>query len=183
MLPMDEAKLGFLDEHAELFDVVCVDGNPAAFLIGLREGIQKYDIIGYTGFSDYYSKYLYIDQIVVDKEYRGKGLARKLYQKAIKHAQSMEVDAVTAAITTLPCNHESLIFHEKMGFCEVGELLLRGGTVRASQQAYEIKQVTENEQLYDSELEYRRGWLRTNMCCDGCLRIEAGFIHKSIRCR
>ena len=143
LLPMDEGKLGFLDEHAELFDVVCIDGNPAAFLIALREGIQQYDIRGYTGFSDYYSKYLYVDQIVVDKKHRGKGLARRLYQRAIEHAQEVGVDAVTVAITTMPCNQESLIFHEKMGFREVGELLLRGGTVRASQQAYEIKQVTE----------------------------------------
>ena len=45
---------------------------------------------------------------------------------------------LAAAITTVPYNEESLAFHAKMGFTEVGEQLIRDGAVKISQQVKEI---------------------------------------------
>ena len=41
-------------------------------------------------------------------------------------------------VDTIPYNEPSLKFHEAMGFHEVGEQIIRGGTVKVSLQAREI---------------------------------------------
>lgn len=139
LLPMDKDKLLFLNEKAELFDVIYVNDCPAGFCIAFREGVEEYDLKGYKEFSKYYSKYLYVDTIVIDEKFQGMGLGRKLYQNVFNLAEKSGVEAVTVVITTMPCNKSSLKFHEKMGFHEIGELLLRGGCVKASQWVKEIK--------------------------------------------
>ena len=65
-------------------------------------------------------------------------MGRKLYQCAFDYAEEEGIEIVDAAITTVPYNEESMAFHAKMGFHEVGEQLIRGGTVRISQQIKEL---------------------------------------------
>ena len=72
------------------------------------------------------------------------GLGRKLYQNVFNLAEKSGVEGVTAVITTMPCNEVSFKFHEKMGFHEIGELLLRGGCVKASQWVKELEAGEEN---------------------------------------
>ena len=134
LIPTDREELKYLAEKAALFQTIYVDEVPAGFIIALREGLEDYDFKSYRWFNERYSKFLYIDRIVVDKKYWKKGLGRKLYQYAFVYAKENDIEIVAAAITTIPYNKESLAFHAKMGFTEVGEQLIRGGTVKISQQ-------------------------------------------------
>lgn len=136
--PMDREKLAFLDAAAELSLVVDVDGSPAAFLIALCNGMSDYDLMCYKWFSDRYPRFLYIDSIVIDKKYRHMGVGKRLYQMVFDHAKKIGAEYVTAGITTKPYNGKSLMFHKANGFVEVGELVIRDGTVRVSQQAAEV---------------------------------------------
>lgn len=43
LLPLDEEKLDFFSQNAELFLIVYADGVPAGFLIALREGLEEKD--------------------------------------------------------------------------------------------------------------------------------------------
>ncbi|SDB61391.1 GNAT family N-acetyltransferase [Butyrivibrio sp. INlla16] len=140
LIPTDREELEYLAEKAVLFHVIYVDENPAGFIIALRDGLEDYDFKSYRWFKERYSKFLYIDRVVVDKKYWKKGLGRKLYQYAFDYAKVNDIEIVGAAITTIPYNKESLAFHAKQGFHEVGEQLIRGGTVKISQQ---IKERTE----------------------------------------
>ncbi|WP_044957754.1 GNAT family N-acetyltransferase [Butyrivibrio sp. LC3010] len=139
LIPTDRGELEYLAEKAVLFHVIYVDENPAGFIIALREGLEDYDFKSYRWFKERYSKFLYIDRIVVDKEYWKKGIGRKLYQYAFDYVKENDIEIVAAAITTVPYNKESLSFHAKMGFTEVGEQLIRGGNVRISQQVKELR--------------------------------------------
>ncbi|WP_026665352.1 GNAT family N-acetyltransferase [Butyrivibrio sp. FC2001] len=139
LIPTDREELKYLAEKAALFQIIYVDEVPAGFIIALREGLEDYDFKSYRWFKERYSKFLYIDRVVVDKKYWKKGLGRKLYQYAFDYVKENDIEIVAAAITTVPYNKESLAFHAKMGFTEVGEQLIRGGNVRISQQVKELR--------------------------------------------
>jgi predicted GNAT superfamily acetyltransferase len=139
LIPTDREELEYLAEKAVLFHFIYVDENPAGFIIALREGLKDYDFKSYRWFEERYSKFLYIDRVVVDKKCWKKGLGRKLYQYAFDYAKGNDIEIVGAAITTVPYNEESMAFHAKMEFHEIGEQLIRGGTVRISQQVKELR--------------------------------------------
>lgn len=136
--PMNQEKIEKFAETAELLLVAEVNGKRAAFIIVLREGLEFYDSENYRWFSKNYAKFLYIDRIVIDKNYRGMGLGRKLYQKVFEHAMLTEIPFVTAEIDTIPYNEASLKFHEVMGFKEVGVQIIRNNSVKVSLQEAEV---------------------------------------------
>lgn len=136
LIPMDKKALRFLVDKAELFEVIYADESPVGFMIALREGIEEYDYKSYKWFEERYSGFLYIDRIVIDKAYRGRGFAKRLYQHAFEHAKTDGIGIIAAAINAE--NKDSLGFHKRMGFCEVGNQLIRGGTIKISQQMKKV---------------------------------------------
>ena len=138
LAPMNEAKLEKFVEFAELFAVAEVDGAPAAFIIVLREGVRDYDSENYRWFSEKYTKFLYIDRIVIDEPYRRLKIGRKLYRAVFDHARETAVPIVTAEIDTIPYNEASLKFHEAMGFREAGSQFVRGGSIKVSLQKADV---------------------------------------------
>ena len=151
LLPLDAEKLDFFSRKAELFPIAYADGIPAGFLIALRDGIEEYDIACYKWFCERYPKFLYIDRVVIDEKFRRCGLAWLLYQAVFDRAREVGIDTVAAAVTSMPYNGESMVFHNGMGFHEVGVLLVRGGVVKALQLAASLQTPEEqrlNEKLY-----------------------------------
>lgn len=136
--PMDEKGAAFFAKWAEMFLVAEADGQFAAFLIALREGLD-YGSENYKWFSSRYPQFLYIDRIVIDAPYRKCGLGRRLYQGLMDHARRTDVPVVTAEIDTEPVyNDASLKFHAAMGFQEVGTQYVRDGKIKVSLQAAEV---------------------------------------------
>lgn len=133
--PMDEAKLKGFAECAELLFVAEVNGKPVAFLIALREGVASYDSENYLWFSKQYTKFLYVDRIVIDEPYRSSGIGKKLYQEVFRCAHAAGVPFVTAEIDTIPYNEVSLKFHKALGFKEVGTQMVRNNSIQVSLQA------------------------------------------------
>ncbi len=136
--PMDSAKADYFLRKAELFQVAEVDGQPAAFMIVMREGTD-YGSENYVWFSEQYDKFLYIDRIVIDENYRRLGLGRILYENLFKYAEETGISVVTAEVDIRPkYNEPSFGFHKEMGFREVGQQIIRGGDVEVSLQARDI---------------------------------------------
>ncbi len=77
--PMDQAKLDFYKRIADILWVIDVDGERAAFLIGIREGAD-YPNENFVFFSRMFPKFLYVDRIVIDEPFRKMGLGTKIYQ-------------------------------------------------------------------------------------------------------
>ena len=139
LLPLDAEKLDFFSRKAELFLIMYADGIPAGFLIALREGLEEYDIACYKWFCERYSKFLYIDRVVIDEKFRRCGLAWRLYQSVFDCTRELGIDTAAAAVTSMPYNGESLRFHSGMDFHEIGELIVRDGTVKALQLAASLQ--------------------------------------------
>ena len=136
--PMDDEKFLYFTGNSEMFQVVTVDGVPAAFLIALREGLPDYKSENYIWFSKQYESFMYVDRIVIAEEYRRLGLGQLLYEGVFKHAEETGVPVVTAEIDIVPYNETSLKFHEAMGFREVGQQVIRGGEIKVSLQVRPI---------------------------------------------
>lgn len=136
LIPMDDEELRFLCDNAELFDIAYVDDVPAGYIFALREGIEEHEYKSYKWFCENYSRFLYVDQVVIDEKYWGKGLGTCLYQKVFERANKTGVEIIAVAITA--DNEASLNFHAKMGFQNVGEQLIRGGTASIYQQIKEV---------------------------------------------
>ena len=136
--PMDQAKMDFYKGIADIFWTVEVDGERAAFLIGIREG-AAYPNENFDFFSRTFEKFLYVDRIVIDEPFRKMGLGKKIYEAVKEHALKSGVTTVTAEVDTEPVyNNASLIFHTGMGFREVGEQWVRGNSMKVSLEAWEL---------------------------------------------
>ena len=137
--PMPLERLKLFKEHANVLQVAEIDGELAAFIICMREGDDWYDSENYLWFCKTYPKFLYIDRIVLDVPFRHLGLGRFMYEAVFAKAKEDGVPVVTCEVDTVPYNGPSLLFHEAMGFKEVGAQYVRGGSVKVSLQAAEVK--------------------------------------------
>ena len=145
LLPMDEAQLAFLVKAAKMFHVLYADGIPVAFLIAMQGGLPDYDIKVYRWFSSHYKNILYIDRVVTDEKYRGMGFGQKLYRDMFDRARREGINAVAAAIETVPYNEQSLTFHKRMGFYQVDELSIRDDSVKVSLQIADVPKFTDKD--------------------------------------
>ena len=76
--------------------------------------------------------FLYVDRIVVDAEIRGVGLGRLLYGHAFGLARAAGLSEVTCEVNIRPPNPESMAFHARLGFAEVGRQATKNGTVEVA---------------------------------------------------
>lgn len=135
--PLDIDSLTNLANMAEMFKVVEVDGELAAFLITVREN-KPYGSVNYKWFLDNYEEFLYIDRVVVSQKYQHIGIGKLIYDYVIKYAKDNNVKRITAEIDIQPPNPISLMFHKTFGFKEVGKQVIYGGKKEVSLQLKEI---------------------------------------------
>lgn len=117
--PMDAARLRHLHAQAAYHRVVDIDAKVAAFLLALREGAD-YDSPNYLWFRRGYSRFLYIDRIVVAPQARGLGLGIQLYDDILAFAQRTHAPRLACEYDLDPPNPVSEKFHARFGFHEVG---------------------------------------------------------------
>jgi len=111
--------------HAPYFRVVERDDSIEAFLIALTPGL-KYDSANYRWFETRYDTFVYVDRIVVAEHGRGQGVGRTLYEDLARFAEPF-AERLTCEVNLRPPNPGSILFHEQMGFHEVGRQETEGG--------------------------------------------------------
>lgn len=94
------------DENARCF-VYLIDGEVVGSLMSRLK-----PPINLKLFKD--RKVLYIESIVVDEKYRGKGIATKLFEKIEDVAQKEKIDSIELEVFSF--NKEAIKFYEKLGF-------------------------------------------------------------------
>lgn len=134
--PMDRERLEQLHGQAALHRVIEYEGQVAAFLLALRESVN-YDSPNYRWFGTRYSRFLYVDRVVVAGDWQAQGAGRRLYQEAHAFALRNEVPVIVCEFDIEPPNPASQRFHARQGFREVGRQSLGGGKV-VSMQALEV---------------------------------------------
>jgi predicted GNAT superfamily acetyltransferase len=110
------------------------------YLICMADG-AKYSSPNYTYFAKRYGAekdYLYVDRIVLDEPHHGKGIGRQLYSLVDKLGAEVAAEVghpirhLCCEVNVKPRNEQSLAFHSKCGFVEVGQQDVEGGTKTVS---------------------------------------------------
>ena len=104
--------------EAVYFRVALRDGAPVGYLVAFAPG-ACYDSLNYLWFQERYDDFIYIDRIAVAGNARRHGFASALYRDLLQFARSL-TPLVTCEVNTRPANAESLAFHERFGFRQVG---------------------------------------------------------------
>jgi predicted GNAT superfamily acetyltransferase len=84
----------------------------------MREG-SVYRSENYKFFVQKLKKFLYVDRVAIDEQYRRVGLGQAIYENIFIHAAKNDLP-IALEVNTQPVNQPSLNFHEKMGFDKVG---------------------------------------------------------------
>ena len=114
-------RLRVVTEHA----LVCeVDGQVAGFAVAYEPGAD-YPSINYRWHEQRFDDFLYLDRIAVNASFRRRGVASALYDAmegtAAPHGR------MVCEVYSEPPNHQSLAFHERRGYREVGHLMQANG--------------------------------------------------------
>ena len=94
------------------------DDEIVGFIICMREG-SAYGSENYKFFVQKLKKFLYVDRVAIDEQYRRVGLGQAIYENIFIHAAKNDLP-IALEVNTQPVNQPSLNFHEKMGFDKVG---------------------------------------------------------------
>jgi uncharacterized protein len=97
-----------------------------AFLIAFDQA-ALYDNVNFLWFRARYENFIYVDRIVVESSLRGRGAAQALYEDLFERARSQRHSLIVCEVNADPPNPASDIFHERLGFENVGESLIPSG--------------------------------------------------------
>ena len=128
----------FLD-IADYFKSIIIENIVAGFLIALHPGKDYYSL-NYKWFEKRYKSFIYVDRIVIGSSYRGNGLGKAFYNDLAIFAKHKTGD-ITCEVNIRPKNEDSMIFHKKYGFYEVGTQTTENGKKEVSLMKYKINLV------------------------------------------
>lgn len=127
---ISENTLRHLHEQSYLFYVAQDSAGLAGFLLALSE-TASYDSPNFRYFKNRYPQFAYVDRIVVSENHRRLGVGQKLYSTLFEEAY-VSKPLITCEVNLVPENSVSMIFHEKLGFREVGQQETEQGDKRVS---------------------------------------------------
>ncbi len=134
---MDLSLCEHLHKNAQYFYVICNENKVEACVIALEKG-KEYASENYKWFSQRYENFIYIDRIIVSEKCQGKGYGKLIYNKIFDMAKKNNYKYIAAEIDIMPRNEPSLLFHEKIGFMQVGTQFVKNGEKQVSLQIVEI---------------------------------------------
>jgi predicted GNAT superfamily acetyltransferase len=102
--------------------VATVDGVRAGFSISMTAGAD-YASVNYRWFCDRHAEFIYLDRVAVDAGMRTVGVGRALYAETDRLGSAATAPGLPFCleVNLEPRNDESLAFHDRMGFVEVGQ--------------------------------------------------------------
>ncbi len=107
-----------------------LDDGVVGFCLVLEPGVD-YDAMNYRWFSERYDEFVYLDRVAISEGHRGTGLGRRLYTEVERLAAGVRpsADTFTLEVNLVPRNDDSLAFHTRLGFVEVGQQQTRKALV------------------------------------------------------
>lgn len=115
---VDLDQMAWFAGNASYFRTAMAGDRLAAFLVGLRPG-SSYQSPNYRWFCDRYEDFAYVDRVAVAADFRRHGLASRMYADFAATLPD-SVTVMTCEVNIRPPNEESLQFHYRLGFCQVG---------------------------------------------------------------
>ena len=102
------------------FSVGLFDGNSLLGFVICLPPKTAYESLNYLWFNERYDDFLYVDRIAVSTENRNQKIGSKLYQAVIDTASKLGVPTA-AEVNLRPPNPDSVRFHQRHGFTEIGQ--------------------------------------------------------------
>ncbi|MCC7572603.1 MAG: GNAT family N-acetyltransferase [Candidatus Methanofastidiosum sp.] len=121
-------EIAFFQKYMNIpfFSVIENTEKVVGFLMAMDHSTD-YDNINFLWFKNKFRRYYYIDRVIVDESMRGKGIVSMLYKEVINKKGPIPL---VAEVSIEPPNEDSVKFHNKVGFKEVGTLTSGGKKVR-----------------------------------------------------
>ena len=98
--------------------IQCSTNSMPVGFIFLYDEKTEYDSLNYLYFKIRYQKFLYVDRIIIAGEHQKKGYGQQLYDFVI---DTHNPDIFCCEVNITPPNRQSLSFHHKYGFKEIGQ--------------------------------------------------------------
>jgi predicted GNAT superfamily acetyltransferase len=117
--PLSRARLEALHRQSAYHRVLEGDGRIAAFILTFCAEAD-YDSPNFLWFKERYPSFLYVDRLVVRRDFQSKGCGKMLYQDLVRYCVEQNLPRITCEVDILPPNPVSLRFHRTHGFREVG---------------------------------------------------------------
>ena len=108
LLNYSSFSIGLFDSNSLLGFVICLPPKTA------------YGSLNYLWFNERYDDFLYVDRIAVSTANRNQKIGSKLYQAVIDTASKLGVP-IAAEVNLRPPNPDSVRFHQRHGFTEIGQ--------------------------------------------------------------
>ena len=108
LLNYSSFSIGLFDSNSLLGFVICLPPKTA------------YGSLNYLWFNERYDDFLYVDRIAVSTTNRNQKIGSKLYQAVIDTASKIGVP-IAAEVNLRPPNPDSVRFHQRHGFTEIGQ--------------------------------------------------------------
>ena len=118
--PLSLERLQQLHQWSAHHTVAVYGGVVQGFLL-VMDHSSDYDGDHFRWFTARYSRFLYVDRIVIDASHARRGFAAALYRDLIRAAREAPVPMLCCEINTVPANHASLGFHARLGFEQLAE--------------------------------------------------------------
>lgn len=96
-----------------------VDGHFAGFCIVFAPG-APYQSLNYQWFSHNVAHFVYLDRIAVHPDFRRYGIGRAFYAELVKRFTG-QFPVLCCEVNLRPRNEASIVFHERIGFVEIGQ--------------------------------------------------------------
>ncbi len=112
------AEFVWIASHAGYFRVAEDESGLAGFVIAFPPGLDYWSL-NYTWFSERGGDFFYLDRVVVAERSRKSGVGRALYEDIDRFARGTW-SYITLEVNLKPPNPGSLVFHERLGFKQVG---------------------------------------------------------------
>ena len=122
---------------SDYFKIIKNDEKPVGFLIALLPN-KPYESINYQWFNNHYNSFIYVDRIVVSNSNQNKGIGSYFYND-IKSKYINKVGHLACEVNIKPLNQQSINFHKKFGFKEVGQQFSEENKKLVSLQVFKLK--------------------------------------------
>ncbi len=132
----DLKKMNYFLEISSYFKIFRIDDKAVGFLIGLKPG-RDYKSENYIWINKRYNSFIYVDRVIIDSKYRNSGLGFYFYNHLVKSFRK-EVKNILCEVNIKPYNEQSINFHKKYGFKEIGEQQTENGEKRVTYMKYKI---------------------------------------------
>ena len=117
--PLYDDSFNMFLKYSEYFKTIKIEDTPVGFLIALLPG-HPYKSVNYKWFENRYKSFIYVDRIVISSDHQDKGIGSFFYDH-IKLSFHDRFNLMVCEVNLIPKNTQSINFHKKYGFAEVGQ--------------------------------------------------------------